>query len=84
MQKKIFFWGKFYFFKKKRSFFQPFFCFLQPAFGHGRLGHPQSLEYSSSFSLRGGGAIFRVGEISLLTEYYKDYLVQATMIEYWL
>ena len=26
-------------------FFQPFFCFLQPAFGHGRLGHPQSLEY---------------------------------------
>ena len=22
-----------------------FFCFLQPAFGHGRLGQPQSLEY---------------------------------------
>ena len=22
-----------------------FFCFLWPAFGHGRLGHPQSLEY---------------------------------------
>ena len=25
--------------------FWTFFCFLRPAFGHGRLGHPQSLEY---------------------------------------
>ena len=25
--------------------FRTFFCILQPAFGHGRLGHPQSLEY---------------------------------------
>ena len=45
MQKKIFFLGKFYFFKKKRWFFGRYFCFLRPAFGHGRLGHPQSLEY---------------------------------------
>ena len=26
-------------------FFRRFFCFLRPAFGHSRLGHPQSLEY---------------------------------------
>ena len=26
-----------------------FFCFLRAAFGYGRLGHPQSLEYSSPF-----------------------------------
>ena len=45
MQKKFLGGGKFYFLKKKRSFFGRFFCFLQPAFGHGRLGHPQSLEY---------------------------------------
>ena len=45
MQKKISFWGKFYFFKKKTVLFWRFFCFLRPAFGHGRLGHPQSLEY---------------------------------------
>ena len=32
-------------FKQKKVFFRPFFCFLSPAFGHGRLGHPQSLEY---------------------------------------
>ena len=25
--------------------FRTFFCFLRPAFGHGCLGHPQSLEY---------------------------------------
>ena len=25
--------------------FRTFFCFLRLAFGHGRLGHPQSLEY---------------------------------------
>ena len=43
-KKEIFFGGKFLFFTKK-MIFQPFFCFLQPAFGHGRLGHPQSLEY---------------------------------------
>jgi len=39
MQKKIFSLGKFYFFKK---------VIFRPAFGHGRLGHPQSLEYSLS------------------------------------
>ena len=44
MQKKKI-WGKFNFVKKKRCYFRPFFCFLSPAFGHGRLGHPQSLEY---------------------------------------
>ena len=43
MQKKI--WGKFYFLK----IFWPFFCFLRPASGHGRLGHPQSLEYFCSY-----------------------------------
>ena len=47
MQKKIFLGGKFHFFKKKRWFFGRFFCFLRPAFGQCRLGHPQSLEYSS-------------------------------------
>ena len=26
--------------------FKRFFDFLRQAFGHGRLGHPQSLEYS--------------------------------------
>ena len=26
--------------------FERFCYFLRPAFGHGRLGHPQSLEYS--------------------------------------
>ena len=25
--------------------FERFFDFLRPAFGHGRLGHPESLEY---------------------------------------
>ena len=29
--------------------FRTFFCFLRPAFGHCRLGHPQSLEYFSLF-----------------------------------
>ena len=43
--KKIFWGGNFYFLKKKSWFFCSFFCFLRPAFGHGRLGHPQSLEY---------------------------------------
>ena len=42
--KKFIFLKLFYFFKKKRWFFGRFFCFLRPAFGHGRLGHPQSLE----------------------------------------
>ena len=28
--------------------FWTFFFFLRPAFGHGRLGHPESLEYSSN------------------------------------
>ena len=45
MQKKIFFLGNFYFFTKKSRFFCGFLDFLRPAFGHGRLGHPQSLEY---------------------------------------
>ena len=35
----------FYFLKKKRWFFGRLFSFLRPAFGHGRLCHPQSLEY---------------------------------------
>ena len=39
-------WGvNFIFLRKKADFFGRFFCFLRPAFGHGRLGHPQSLEY---------------------------------------
>ena len=51
--------GKFYFFKKKRWFFGRFFCYLRPAFGHGRLGHPQSLEYFTQFSqLRGWEMVF--------------------------
>ena len=40
-----------FFFTKKKKIFERFFDFLRPAFGHGRLGHPQSLEYSSSFLL---------------------------------
>ena len=47
MQKKIFFLGNFYFFTKKKLFLSDFFDFLRPAFGHGRLGYPQSLEYFS-------------------------------------
>ena len=35
----------FIFFKEKKVIFGRFFCFLRPAFGHCRLGHPQSLEY---------------------------------------
>ena len=31
--------------------FQTFFCFLRPAFGHGRLGHPQSLKYLKYFGI---------------------------------
>ena len=31
--------------KEKKTDFQAFFHFLRPAFGHGRLGQPQSLEY---------------------------------------
>ena len=38
----------FNFFTKKRADFQAFFDFLQPLFGQGRLGHLQSLEYSSN------------------------------------
>ena len=46
MQQKKLGGGKFYFFtKKNKQIFRPFSCFLRPAFGHGRLGHPQSLEY---------------------------------------
>ena len=37
--------GNFLFNKKKVDFRAFFFDFLGPAFGHGRLGHPQSLEY---------------------------------------
>ena len=37
--------GNFYFFTKKKLIFKQFFNFLRPAFGHGRLGYPQSLEY---------------------------------------
>ena len=51
MQKKN--WGgKFYFFTKKNWFFGRFFCFSRPAFGHGHLGHPQSLEYTFFFTLK--------------------------------
>ena len=49
MQKKIFFIGNFYFFSEKKMIFERFFDFLRPAFGHGRLGHPQSLEYFGCF-----------------------------------
>ena len=31
--------------EEKKLIFFAFFEFLRPAFGHGRLGHPQSLEY---------------------------------------
>ena len=37
--------GNFYFFTKKTDFLLSL-DFFWPAFGHGRLGHPQSLEYS--------------------------------------
>ena len=37
------------FLRKKKQIFRPIFCFLRPAFGHGRLGHPQSLEYHLLF-----------------------------------
>ena len=35
----------FFFLRKKVDFFFFLLDFLRPAFGHGRLGHPQSLEY---------------------------------------
>ena len=38
--------GPIFFPPKKKVIFERFFYFLRPAFGHGRLGHPQSLEYS--------------------------------------
>ena len=45
--------GSFNFFKEKKTDFRAFFFyFLRPAFSHGRLGHPQSLEYFFFFSLR--------------------------------
>ena len=45
-----FFGGCFYFFyEKKKQIFERFFDFLRPAFGHGHLGHPQSLEYLGNF-----------------------------------
>ena len=34
-----------YFCEKKKIIFERFFYFLRPAFGHGCLGHPQSLKY---------------------------------------
>jgi len=37
--------GNFYFFTGKKLIFERFFDFLRSAFGHGRLGHLQSLEY---------------------------------------
>ena len=45
MQKEIFFLGNFHFLS--------FFDFLRPAFSHGRLGHPQSLEYLLMYLLSG-------------------------------
>ena len=51
MPKKNIFLGEILFFMKKRWFFGRFFCFLRPEFGHGRLGHPQSLEYLRLFSI---------------------------------
>ena len=52
----LFFWGEkklgnFYFFTKKSWFFGGFLDFLRPAFGHGRLGHPQSLEYYNIYQI---------------------------------
>ena len=44
MQKKYFLKVLLIFFMKKADFWL-FFFFSWPAFGHGRLGHPQSLEY---------------------------------------
>ena len=44
MQKKIFF-NVILIFLRKKKIFERFFDFLRPAFSHGRLGHPQSLEY---------------------------------------
>ena len=53
MQKKIL--GNFDFFTKKSWFSTFFFFLLRPAFGHGRLGHSQSLEYSKSDHGRNSG-----------------------------
>ena len=48
MQKNV---GNFYFFTKK-SLFLSVFSTLMPVFGRGRLGHPQSVEYTFSFSCK--------------------------------
>ena len=50
MQKKKYFLGANFIFFRKKGDFSDVFCFLRPAFGHGRLGHPQSLEYVQMFS----------------------------------
>ena len=42
MQKKYIFWVILFFYEKK-MIFERVFEFSRPAFGHGRLGHPQSL-----------------------------------------
>ena len=48
MQKKL---VNFYFITKK-SLFLSVFSTLMPVFGRGRLGHPQSVEYTFSFSCK--------------------------------
>ena len=72
-KKKYFFGGKFYFFKKKKLFFGRFFYFLRPAFSHGHLGHPQSLEY---FFLFGKKNIF-LGKKLIFERFYGQRSVTA-------
>ena len=54
-----------FFLQKKKLIFERFFDFSRPAFGHGRLGHPQSLEYcvSSSYAKILGETNFHTREI---------------------
>ena len=40
------------FLTRKKLIFGRFFCFLKPTFGHGRLGHPKSMEYFDDFLLK--------------------------------
>ena len=57
--------------------FERFFNFLGPAFGYGRLGHPQSLEYYSLFSGSDGISV----EESCLNEVDGEYCSSSEACE---
>ena len=72
MQKKYFFLGNFYFLRKK-TVFRAIFDFLRPAFGHGRVGHPQSLEYFLALLIKAGLSMAVVTKL-FANQYYLEEL----------